>query len=508
MATKNFKDYAIAGSNVTLTYDDINDTVTFAAQGNVQSVNGKTGVVVINKTDVSLGNVDNTSDISKPISTLVQNALNLKEGTITAGTTSQYYRGDKTFQTLDKTAVGLSNVDNTSDANKPISNATQTALNSKQATISLTTTGNSGASTFAANVLNIPNYTLAGLGGIGLTALSALTPLAYNNTTGQFSIQQATTSQSGYLSSTDWNTFNGKQDALSGTGFVKISGTTISYDNSSYYLSSNPSNYISLSALSSTATGLTYTNTTGVFSLTTGYAIPTTASATNWDSAYTNRITSLTTTGSSGASTLVSNVLNIPTYSLSGLGGQPLNANLTSVSALTYASTSFVKMTAAGTFALDTNTYLTAESDTLASVTGRGNTTTTTLIYSGTTEGIRPNTDSTGSIGASNFRFLSFYTRSISAVNNSLDIIGSNINLNDSSGNIKLKVFGSTGNVLIQNGGTFTDAGFRLDVNGSTRLNGALTLGMSPIVAASVVSTHKLQITIAGTTYYLLASNI
>jgi hypothetical protein len=35
-----------------------------------------------------------------------------KENLISAGTTSQYYRGDKTFQTLDKTAVGLSNVQN------------------------------------------------------------------------------------------------------------------------------------------------------------------------------------------------------------------------------------------------------------------------------------------------------------------------------------------------------------------------------------------------------------
>jgi hypothetical protein len=58
--------------------------------------------------------------------------LATKENIITAGTTSQYFRGDKTFQTLDKTAVGLENVDNTSDANKPISTATLTALNAKQ----------------------------------------------------------------------------------------------------------------------------------------------------------------------------------------------------------------------------------------------------------------------------------------------------------------------------------------------------------------------------------------
>lgn len=54
-----------------------------------------------------------------------------KENTITAGTTSQYWRGDKSWQTLDKTAVGLANVDNTSDVNKPVSTAQQTALNLK-----------------------------------------------------------------------------------------------------------------------------------------------------------------------------------------------------------------------------------------------------------------------------------------------------------------------------------------------------------------------------------------
>ena len=132
----------------------------------------------------------------------------------------------------------------------------------------------------------------------------------------------------------------------------------------------NGSNYITLTSLSSSATGLTYTNTTGAFSLTAGYVIPTTTSATEWDTAYTNRITSatsplsiasnvisiaqattstsgylsstdwttfnskqgtitLTTTGSSGASTLVSNTLNIPTYTLTGLGGVPTSRTLT-----------------------------------------------------------------------------------------------------------------------------------------------------------------------------------
>ena len=150
--------------------------------------------------------------------------------------------------------------------------------------------------------------------------------------------------------------------ALTALSFVAGSGAynnttgviTIPTNNSQL---TNGSNYITLTGLSSTATGLTYTNTTGVFSLTAGYEIPTTASIATWDTAYTNRITSLTTTGSSGSATLVSNTLNIPTYTLSGLGGQPLSTNLTSLSGLTYVSASFVKMTASGTFALDTSVY-------------------------------------------------------------------------------------------------------------------------------------------------------
>ena len=115
-------------------------------------------------------------------------------------------------------------------------------------------------------------------GGASKAAFSATAPMAYDSNTGVFSMPAATSSQNGYLTSANWTTFNNKQNALtltvtgssgaatltgatlniptytlaglggqaalSGTGFVKISGTTISYDNSSYYLASNPSSYI------------------------------------------------------------------------------------------------------------------------------------------------------------------------------------------------------------------------------------------------------------------------
>jgi hypothetical protein len=149
------------------------------------------------------------------------------EPTITAGTTGQYYRGDKTFQTLDKTAVGLANVDNTSDASKPISTATQTALNAKQGTITLTTTGTSGASTLVGNTLNIPQY----IGGV--TSVTGTAPVVSSGgTTPAISMPAATSLVNGYLSSTDWTTFNNKQAALTLTttgtsGAATLTGATL-----------------------------------------------------------------------------------------------------------------------------------------------------------------------------------------------------------------------------------------------------------------------------------------
>lgn len=138
----------------------------------IKVVNGNPTYNLLNKTDVGLNNVDNTSDLNKPISTATQSALdekvrgsssytgsfgflvsqkffrnpappdylaspfwvnqfvdgdnsnlqialgiNTKEPIIGAGTTTQYYRGDKTWQEV---------------STLPISTATQTALNLKE----------------------------------------------------------------------------------------------------------------------------------------------------------------------------------------------------------------------------------------------------------------------------------------------------------------------------------------------------------------------------------------
>jgi hypothetical protein len=51
----------------------------------------------------------------------------------------------------------------------------------------------------------------------------------------------------------------------------------------------------------------------------------------------------------------------------------------------------------------------------------------------------------------------------------------------------KFRIFNSTGNVLIQNGGTFTDAGYKLDVNGTARVQGAFTATLANVSTANVV---------------------
>ena len=125
----------VAGTNVTISPVGGTGVVTINATGG----GGGGGGTVTNVSALTLGTsgTDLSSTVANstttPVITLnVPNAsasnrgaltstdwstFNGKQDQITAGTTSQYYRGDKTFQTLDKTAVGLSNVANVDTTN-------------------------------------------------------------------------------------------------------------------------------------------------------------------------------------------------------------------------------------------------------------------------------------------------------------------------------------------------------------------------------------------------------
>lgn len=127
-----------------------------------------------------------------------------KEPAITSGTSAQYWRGDKTFQTLDTSAVPENG------------NLYYTAARFNSAFSGKSTTD-------LAEGTNL-YYTDARARG----AVSATSPLDYVSGTGVFSIPAATSSVDGYLTSTDWNTFNNKQAAgnyiTALTGDVTASG--------------------------------------------------------------------------------------------------------------------------------------------------------------------------------------------------------------------------------------------------------------------------------------------
>ena len=103
--------------------------------------------------------------------------------------------------TLTKADVGLGNVDNTSDANKPISTATQTALNGKQATI----TG--GASTITTS---------------NLTANRALV----SNADGKVAVSAVTDTELGYLDGVTSNIQTQLNGKLSAAPVTSVNGKT------------------------------------------------------------------------------------------------------------------------------------------------------------------------------------------------------------------------------------------------------------------------------------------
>lgn len=109
-------------------------TITTPVTGNILLYNGTTwqnsaqSVLSLSKSQVGLANVDNTSDVNKPISTATQTALDSKASTASL---SAHTSNTSNPHSVTKAQVGLGNVDNTSDANKPVSTATQTALNLK-----------------------------------------------------------------------------------------------------------------------------------------------------------------------------------------------------------------------------------------------------------------------------------------------------------------------------------------------------------------------------------------
>ena len=98
----------------------------------------------VNKLQVGLGNVDNTSDINKPVSTAQQAALDKLKSDLESiiGSTgtdlSAHLKDFDNPHKVTKDQVGLGKVDNTADLEKPVSVATQEAINAVQSNLDKT----------------------------------------------------------------------------------------------------------------------------------------------------------------------------------------------------------------------------------------------------------------------------------------------------------------------------------------------------------------------------------
>jgi len=186
------------------------------------------------------------------------------------GNTTQYIRGDFSLATFPVIPAGGT----WGTLNYPtwVSNTPFVKMTAA-GTFSLDTTlyyPSSNPAGYTSNVGTVSSVYALTLGTLGTDLSSTVTS---GSTTPLITLNVPTASSinRGALSPADWITFNGKQNALNGTGFVKISGTTISYDNSIYYLASNPTGFITSSSLtpyllSSTAASTYYPIPTGTTS--------------------------------------------------------------------------------------------------------------------------------------------------------------------------------------------------------------------------------------------------
>jgi hypothetical protein len=170
----------------------------------VVSVNGQTGVVTITKSDVGLSNVDNTTDLNKPVSTAQQIALNSK-----ANLANPTFTGSVQVPpaTAPNEAVNLSQLAN--ENNVYLSHEFLSAANSQDFAIVSANSGTTSAGTPTTNNVGVHrlNSSTTANSGVGIRSSSLLlrlkgnevftyifNPLTFANTTSRLGFHDSTSS--------------------------------------------------------------------------------------------------------------------------------------------------------------------------------------------------------------------------------------------------------------------------------------------------------------------------
>jgi len=366
--------------------------------GAVTSVNGQTGVVVLTAANVgaptgsgtSTGTNTGDQDLSSYATTsALTSGLATKEPTIAAGTTSQYWRGDKSWQTLDKTAVGLANVDNTSDATK---NAAAVSLTNKNLTSGTNTFPTFNQSTTGSAATLTTARTIGTLTGDVTTAGSTFNGSANNTNATVLATVNSNVGTFGSASSVNVQTVNAK-GLTTAASSVAIQIAESQVTNLVTDLAGKESALTfstGLTRSTNTITVNTSQNISTLSNLTSNGLVRTSGGTGALSIAiagidYQTPIT-LTTVGTSGASTLIGSTLNIPNYAGGG-GSAGITRSISSISTNTNA----------GSTALVDYVYIVSAGATLTLPTAVGNTNAYEVTNSGATN-ITVNTTSSQTI--------------------------------------------------------------------------------------------------------------
>lgn len=209
--------------------------------------------------------------------------------------------------------ISISQSSNTTDGY--LSSTDWLTFSSKQNAITLTTTGNNGAASLVGATLNIPEYTLAGLGGFS-NPMTSLGDIIYGNAVG-IALRRAgnTTTTKMFLSQTGDGTNSAAPTwsvvTAADTGAVPTS-RQLTINGTAYDLSADRSwsvgtvTSVALSVPTGFAVAGTPITSSGTLALSfaSGYSLPTTTKQGEWDTAYNRSATALAYNTSTGVITL------------------------------------------------------------------------------------------------------------------------------------------------------------------------------------------------------------